>query len=71
VITVYSLHLLRGPEGQGAGVALMNFSSRTQAAALMQARRLWETRPLGAEADGYRLVQEDTGAVVYEYRTPG
>ncbi len=67
----YSLHLLRGPEAQGTGAAPMSFSSKTQAAALMQARRLWETRAPGAEANGYRLVQDDNGAVVYEYRRPG
>lgn len=69
--TVYSLHLLRGPDGREADAAPTTFSSRTQAAALMQARRLWETRPAGLEADGYRLVQDDTGAVVYEHRRPG
>lgn len=69
--TAYSLHLLRGPDGQDAGAAPMTFSSRTQAAALMQARRLWETRPLDFPADGYRLVQDDTGAVIYEHRRTG
>jgi hypothetical protein len=71
VNTVYSLHMLHGPDGPEVGAAHTTFTSRTQAAALMQARRLWETRPSDLQADGYRLVQDDTGAVVYEHRRPG
>lgn len=47
------------------------FSSKTQAGALRQARRLWELRPADGRAVGYRLVQSATGDLVYEYRQSG
>ena len=67
--TAYRLHLL--PGGEGADAAPLSFASKTQAGALREARRLWETRAPGAGSDGYRLVHEETGAVVYEYRRSG
>jgi hypothetical protein len=47
------------------------FSSKTQAGALRQARRLWELRPSDGRALGYRLIQDATGDLVYEYRPAG
>lgn len=69
--TTYSMQFFWTPDDQPrAGLGPLIFSSKTQAAALRQARRLWEVQPHDHEARGYRLIDEANGALVYEYLRP-